>query len=105
MPIRYVRVKHKITGHEYDQREDQVDPKKVDVLERHGTSSRPRPAKPLISKGGGSTTPGDRDKPLTARSSRKKLEAAAEAAGLPVDSETTNQQIVDALAAAPTGDQ
>jgi len=95
MTIRYVRVKNRSTGHEYDVLEQQVDHDKHEVLDqdRYPIVGRPRPAKPRVGKGGGSAE-------LTARSSRPRLEAAAKSVGVDPADFTNKQQIFDAIVAA-----
>lgn len=65
MAIRYVRVKDKRTKHEYDVLEHKVDPDKHTRLDKkhYPAVSRPRPAKPFTSKGGGPGRSTDNDKP------------------------------------------
>jgi hypothetical protein len=56
MAVRFVRVKNKSTGHEYDVPEQQYDPekhKKVDER-RYPPTTRQRRPKAHVSKGGGS---------------------------------------------------
>lgn len=107
MITRYVRVKDRRTGHEYDVLEQQVDEKKHEVLDRehYPVTSRPRPAKPNRSKGGGSARSRSTDPAeLTIKTSRPELVVAAEAAGIdPTD--LTKQQILDALAAPKTSNE
>lgn len=95
MTLRYVRVKDLRTGHEYDVLEQQVDDKIHEPLDkdRYPVTSRPRDAKPLISKGGGSAE-------LTARSSLPRLKSAAETAGIDITGLTTKQEFFDAITAA-----
>lgn len=95
MTIRYVRVKHRTTGHEFDVLEQQVDTDKHEVLDqdRYPVTSRPRPAKARVGKGGGSAE-------LTARSSRPRLENAAATAGVDITGLANKQQIFDAITAA-----
>lgn len=49
--FRYVRVKDKRTGHQYDVLEQLFDPDKHSRVSRYPVVSRPRPAKPHRRKG------------------------------------------------------
>ena len=51
---RYMRVKNKTTGHEFDLVVESFDPEKYDAVksDRYPETTRPRRAKPNISKGG-----------------------------------------------------
>ncbi|MBP5800738.1 hypothetical protein J2D78_01440 [Microbacterium maritypicum] len=52
---RYMRVKNKTTGHEFDLPVEQFDEKKYERVERYPETSRPRRPKPKVAKGGPST--------------------------------------------------
>lgn len=47
---RYVRVKNKITGHEFDLPTQSFDPKKYEKVARYPETTRPRRAKPNVLK-------------------------------------------------------
>lgn len=99
MPLRYVRVKDTRTGHQFDVLEERVDPDRHKVLtsDRYPVTGRPRPAKPLRSKGGGSTTRGPSQVELTERTPIDDVRRAAEDAG--VDHTGLNKkQILAAIA-------
>lgn len=101
MTTRYIRVRDRRTGHEYDVLEEQVNDTKHEVLKRFEPSSRPRAAKPLISKGGGSTQPGPRDGDLSERNTLPELQNAARDAGID-PGDLTKKQILAALKPAKT---
>lgn len=52
---RYMRVKNKTTGHEFDLPVEQFDDKKYDRVERYPETTRPRRPKPKVAKGGQTT--------------------------------------------------
>lgn len=59
---RYVRIKNKTTGHEYDIPEVQFDPDKHSKVARYPSTTRPRRPKLRVSKGGGPATTVPTDK-------------------------------------------
>ncbi|QMU97844.1 hypothetical protein FVO59_11980 [Microbacterium esteraromaticum] len=59
---RFVRVKNKTTGHEFDLPSESFDPEKYSKVARYSETTRPRRPKPNVRKGGKRIAPVKTDK-------------------------------------------